>query len=372
MRLVYLSPVRWRSFPQRPHKLVEWFHLRHGGDVLWVDPYPTRLPAWRDLRRMSPDWSSGFAEASERAFEWLTVFRPYALPLEPFTGTVGLNRMLLWKVHVAVSNFLSGNGGRVIGIGKPSTLALEVLQRHPDVTSFFDAMDDFPAFYKGVAKRAAERSVDRIASRVSRILISSEALKRRFRSQRSKLLLVRNACDIDALPPVEAVWREGGRPVLGYVGTLGDWFDWPLLSALAETDPSARIRLVGPAYVPPPKPLPDNVEVWPACTHGTAIDAMRNFSVGLIPFKYTELTYSVDPIKYYEYRALGLPIVSSRFGRMAFRDSEPGIFLVDEHSDLATPIRSALGHRDEKNEIEKFRERNSWTARFDASPIFTG
>ena len=210
MRLVYLSPVRWRSFPQRPHKLVEWFHLRHGGDVLWVDPYPTRLPAWRDLRRMSPDWNSGFAEASERAFEWLTVFRPYALPLEPFTGTVGLNRMLLWKVHVAVSNFLSGNGGRVIGIGKPSTLALEVLQRHPDVTSFFDAMDDFPAFYKGVAKRAAERSVDRIASRVSSILISSEALKRRFRSQRSKLLLVRNACDIDALPPVEAVWREGG------------------------------------------------------------------------------------------------------------------------------------------------------------------
>jgi hypothetical protein len=50
MRLIYLSPVAWNSHIQRPHQLVEWFHNETAGEVLWVDPYPTRLPLWRDLR----------------------------------------------------------------------------------------------------------------------------------------------------------------------------------------------------------------------------------------------------------------------------------------------------------------------------------
>lgn len=369
MRLVYLSPLPWRSFSQRPHMFVEWFHLRHEAEVLWVDPYPTRLPDWHDLRRLHPSLNLGAADLPDRRPAWITVVQPVALPMEPLTGLTGVNAVLLRNVHAAIDDFLSG-GDCIIGIGKPSALALKVLQRHPNVRSFFDAMDDYPAFYRGLAKRAMQRRMDRIASHVSRILITSVALKRRFREHQSKLLLVRNACDTASLPPVGPTPRANGHPVLGYVGTIGNWFDWTLLSALAETDPSVRIRLVGPTYVPPPKTLPKNVEVWSARGHEAAVEAMRSFSVGLIPFKYTELTYSVDPIKYYEYRALGLPVISSRFGRMAFRDAEAGVFLVDEHADLSSPMRSALGYRYDQNEIKAFREHNSWTARFDAGSIF--
>lgn len=369
MRLVYFSPVPWKSFSQRSHKFVEWFHLRHGGEVLWIDPYPTRFPIWRDLRRLRPGWNSGIADTSERTPDWIEVLRPFALPLEPIHVLADLNTALWRRTHAAISDFLAGDGRCVIGVGKPSGLALGVLQRHPGVISLFDAMDDFPAFYKGPAKRLMEARVDRIASYVSRILISSEALRRRFRGQQEKVLLVRNACDIDALPSAGSVRRDAGDTVLGYLGTIGDWFDWPLLIALAEAVPSARVRLVGPVYVPGPQPLPNNVEIWPAVDHGTAIEAMQDFSAGLIPFRYTELTYAVDPIKYYEYHALGLPVISSRFGRMAFRESNPGVFLVDEHSDFADQIRLALDYRHEEDEIRTFREKNSWMARFDASHI---
>lgn len=369
MRLVYFSPVPWKSFSQRSHKFVEWFHLRHAGEVLWVEPHPTRFPIWRDLRRLHPGWNRTIDDTPKRSPGWLRVLRPFAVSMEPLSTQVGMNTALWRRTYAAISDFLAGGGRCVIGVGKPSSLALEVLQRHPDVTSLLDAMDDFPAFYKGPAKRMMEVRVNRIASHVSRILISSEALKRRFRDQQEKLLLVRNACDIGALPPAASVRRDAGSPVLGYVGTIGDWFDWPLLIALAEAVPSTRVRLIGPVYVPGPRSLPNNVEVWPALNHGAAIEAMRNFSSGLIPFRYTELTYAVDPIKYYEYRALGLPVISSRFGRMAFRESKPGVFLVDDHSDLADQIRLALDYRHEEDEISTFREKNSWTARFDASRI---
>ena len=369
MRMVYLSPVPWASFSQRPHKFVEWFHLRYGGEVLWVDPYPTRFPAWRDLRRLRSDSIAGTGHEPERSLDWLTVVKPHAFPAEPMYPIAELNTMLWQRTHTVIGRFLSGGGRRLIGVGKPSGLALGVLQRYPRTLSLFDAMDDYPAFYKGLAKRLMETRVRSIAAHVSRILVSSEALKRRFRDQKAKVQLVRNACDADALPPASPVRPDGGAPVLGYVGTIGDWFDWPLIAALAKAAPAARIRLVGPRYSVPRKPLPDNVELRPSLDHGAAIGAMREFSAGLIPFRYTELTYAVDPIKYYEYHALGLPIISSRFGRMAFRDSDPGVFLVDEHADLALQTRAALGYRYDEDEIRTFREENSWTARFDASRL---
>ena len=71
---------------------------------------------------------------------------------------------------------------------------------------------------------------------------------------------------------------------------------------------------------------------------------MQEFSVGLIPFKCTDLTASVDPIKFYEYRALGLPVLSARFGEMALRDGLAGVFLMDKHSDLASLVRTAMAY----------------------------
>ena len=367
MRLVYFSPQPWVSFSQRPHKFVEWFHMRYEADVLWIDPYPTRLPSWADFRRLHPKWNVTFPGKLDDTSEWLRVISPFTLHLDPVTDLHGI----LWrKLLGKISEFLSGDRHRIIGIGKPSMLALRSLERHPCVMSLLDAMDDYPAFYKGLAKKTMTLRVDEIASRVSRIVISSEALRRRFRKHQHKLTLVRNACDTDILPSVDSMRNNRNVSILGYIGTIGRWFDWRLVFALAKADPSVRIRLVGPIYVPAPKSVPDNVEMLPACDHDEAIEIMQSFSVGLIPFEYVELTYAVDPIKYYEYRSLGLSVISSRFGRMAFRDSEPSVFLVDRHDDdLAFQIRSALSYRYDRNEVMNFRNRNSWSIRFDEGRI---
>ena len=161
------------------------------------------------------------------------------------------------------------------------------------------------------------------------------------------------------------------QPVLGYVGTIGHWFDWALVFGLAQANPSMCIRLIGPAYMPPPANLPKNIELLPACDHVTAIRFMQEFSVGLIPFKQNDLTASVDPIKFYEYRALGLPVLSTRFGEMTLRDGETGVFLINDQSDLASQVRTAMTYKSVISEIQAFREANSWEARFDESNIIS-
>lgn len=369
MRLAYLSPVPWNSFAQRPHKFVEWFHGRGGGDVLWIDPYPTRLPGLADFRRARAEGKSSTERAPKWSTpSWLTVLRPRSLPIEPLPGAGALNRVLWNEVLQAVAAFV-GKGECLLGIGKPSELALQVLARYPGLPSLYDAMDDFPAFYRGISRLSMEKRERRVAARVSRLLVSSSALADRFAAHREKLSLAHNACAPETLPPASVMRKRPGKPVLGYVGTIGHWFDWSLVFDLAEANPSLCVRLIGPARVVPRGHMPRNIELRPAVDHVTAIESMQEFSVGLIPFKRTDLTASVDPIKYYEYRALGLPVLSTRFGEMALREGLAGVFLLDAHSDPADAVASAMACEQDIGQIREFRAANSWQARFDACGV---
>jgi hypothetical protein len=302
--------------------------------------------------------------------EWLTILSPRSLPIEPLPGVGALNR-LLWNDVLRAIDVFAEKGGCLLGIGKPSRLALLALDRYSAVPSFYDVMDNFPAFYRGISRGVMEKREREVASRATRILISSTRLADRFAPYRAKLVLTNNACAVDTLPTINAMRKLSGRPVLGYVGTIGHWFDWALIFSLAETNPTMCIRLIGPTFILPPDPVPANVELLPACDHANAITAMQKFSVGLIPFKCNDLTAFVDPIKYYEYRALGLPVLSSRFGEMGLREGLPGVFLTDEHADLAAQVRSAMAYEYKINELQKFRLENSWEARFEASGILS-
>lgn len=368
MRLVYLSPVPWASFTQRPHQFVRWLHARTGCEVLWVEPYPTRLPIPADLIRKRPAASMrGHAVPS-----WMTVTQPRALPVEPLPASGALNRLLWNGVLDQVASFAAPQRCW-IGIGKPSELALQVLAATPAEMSFYDAMDDFPAFYDGLSRAAMERRERVLARQVDRILVSSTVLSERFASHAEKVLLARNACAVAGMPPPRTPASATSSPVIGYVGTIGHWFDWDLVVALARQHPDVRVRIVGPVYVGPPGALPRNVELAPPCPHEQAIQAMLSFSVGLIPFKKSELTASVDPIKYYEYRALGLPVLTTAFGEMASRRGEdPGVFYADRPAELASVVRRALSYRGDADDVEAFRQINSWEARFDRCGLLAG
>lgn len=369
MQLVYLSPVPWASFAQRPHKFVEWFHARHGDRVLWIDPYPTRFPELSDLRRIiSRSAVQGKADAKPGANAWLTVFKPRSFPIEPGPGSGVINRLLWTELMEKVASFVAVKETCLV-IGKPSELALQLTKKHRDIPRVYDAMDDFAAFYGGFSSWAMRRREDRIAANVSMMLASSTALLERFSGNVPKPVLAHNACATEVLPDAGAT-RYSGEPVFGYVGTIANWFDWPLVIKLAKANPGTVVRLIGPVYSPPPAPLPKNIELVAACPHPAAIEMMQNFSAGLIPFKINALTSSVDPIKYYEYRALGLPVISTAFGEMALRENLHGVSIINHDTELHGLLRKVKDYQPEPDEIRNFRSENSWYARFDAVNLF--
>lgn len=367
MRLVYLSPVSWFSFAQRPHRFVEWFQHRTGGQVLWVEPYPTRLPTWADLFRNSDRVGD---QRSQLLPPWLEIVGSKALPIEPMPFIARANRLLFESVVSKSEEFLSGHDGLVV-VGKPSDLALAVLDRVPKVPSVYDAMDDFPEFYSGLSRRSMHAREKSIIARVSHLFVSSTQSMGRFSGAHGDIRFVLNACDASTLPDVLPERGKKGRTIIGYVGTIGLWFDWSFVIALAELRPGFTVQLIGPVHGPVPSVLPANIELCPPLEHQAAMRAACLFSVGLIAFLRTSLTASVDPIKYYEYRAMGIPIVSTAFGEMALRREEPGVYLVDDGTpdSLNDALVRAMSWRSSSESLAAFRLANTWEARFDAAAL---
>ena len=365
MRLVYLSPVPWESFAQRPHKFVDWFHGRTGSSVLWVDPYPTRFPNWKDLQRSRPPVLS-----SQRSIRpsWLTVLKPGGLPIEPLPGSGWVNGRLWQRSLQQVEDF-ANHSRTLLVIGKPSVLALELLQRLRLCRSLYDAMDDFPAFYTGLSRIALARRERQIAQQVDVIWGSSTEIKSRWAGLYVDVRLVHNGLDLSAIQSVAQAPVASDHKVFGYVGTIASWFDWGWVCALAKARPNDEIRLIGPVFEPPVGTLPDNVKLLPACDHAAALGLMTQFHIGLIPFKKNALTASVDPIKYYEYRALSLPVVSTDFGEMRFRSGERGVFITQSERDVSNVAEVALQFERDGGDALAFAQQNTWEARFDAARL---
>lgn len=366
MRLIYLASVPWSSFSQRPHELIRYFHSVTRGDVLWIDPYPGRFPSISDLLHPRPKTNGTNYDIPP----WLTVVQARALPIEPLPFSGSINRLLWHEAESAIDSYIDDT--TVLGIGKPTTLALRLLSRLRFNWSFYDIMDDNPAFYSGWSRLAMENRERRLIGRVATILASSSHLQDRALPLAQDVRLVLNACAADRMPEIpESRLTSRNQPyVIGYVGTIGHWFDWDLAFALAQSHPEITFRLIGPLYAPPRAVLPGNIHLEPALPHAEALQAMARFNVGLIPFKRNTLTFSVDPIKYYEYCALGLPVVSSAFGEMALRGRLEGVYLIDQKSDVGKVIDRALAYRANLEHVVRFRKDNSWKKRFDQADIF--
>lgn len=364
--LIYFSPVSWVSFEQRPHKFVRWFHERTGQKVLWIEPYATRLPTWSDLSRFGPGASDDVATVCPN---WLELCKPRALPIEPVPWFNKLNRLLWRKLAGVVTNAKSNS--RLLVIGKPSELAWQCIKQMPEGLSVvYDCMDDFPSFYSGLSKWSMTRQHKRLVKRSSVVLASSSHLVERCRELGVEPRRAFNGLDRERFKANESSFadRAGSKATFGYIGTMAQWFDWHLIRELALSFPSKKITLIGPVLAKPTVALPANIQLLAPLNHGEALRAMSQFRVGLIPFHLNALTEGVDPIKYYEYRALGLPVLSTNFGEMSNRTQETGCFIANGVEDFLSKASLALSYQQQEDPWH-FIEEHSWESRFDTANL---
>jgi glycosyltransferase involved in cell wall biosynthesis len=108
--------------------------------------------------------------------------------------------------------------------------------------------------------------------------------------------------------------RSVARPRVAYVGTIQGRVDLDLVRQAARARPSIQWVLIGPVW--DETALGDlrqlfNVHLLGAKPHEAIPAYLSDVDVGIIPHHVDRLTESMDPLKLYEYLAMGLPVVST-------------------------------------------------------------
>ena len=235
--------------------------------------------------------------------------------------------------------------------------------------TIYDVADNWQAFNRVGQAPWYERDFEaHVVSTVDLVCAVSPSLQARLqRLGRADARLIPNGWPEGIEHKREEFLLERGEITLGYFGYLSEaWFDWHLIREVANRMPSWRFHLVGyGGEWPFGDPLPKNLSLLGRRPQAELAALAANWDVGIVPFKHGLVAADGDPIKTYEYLAMGLPVVatgiSAPLGGQRFVKTANGAEDFIEKVVLATEDSSEM-----KPEVQAFAVRSTWSARVES------
>ena len=157
------------------------------------------------------------------------------------------------------------------------------------------------------------------------------------------------------------------KPIIGYFGSISDWFDTELIEYLAINKPQFTFVMVGHTFGADIRKLQKfhNVHFLGERPYSELPKYLQDFDVCLIPFKIIPLIEATHPVKIYEYFAAGKPVVATKM--IELYPLIDMCYLADNKEDFLKKLDLAVNEKDETlvNRRIKFASENTWNHRFD-------
>ncbi len=209
--------------------------------------------------------------------------------------------------------------------------------------------------------------------RADKVIVTAKTLIDDMNLQRfkEKIIHISNGVDCDFFNPEKnyLVPKEMapymGKTIVVYMGTITYWFDVALLAKAAEKFRDWIFLLIGNVStdVSILKRFP-NVIFLGKRAYETLPAYLKYSSIGIIPFKRLPVIDGVSPIKMYEYMAMGLPVVSTRWRELELANS-PAL-LADDYEDFLIKLSEAQRiQKNQKDIFISFARQNSWRTKAD-------
>ncbi len=256
--------------------------------------------------------------------------------------------------------------------------------------SIYDITDDWTTLTQSPEATTAVLAQDAdLCARADRTIVCSQRLydlKAEFLKSQipnpqseiaSRLHLIPNGVDADHYRPAfdrtatfplqAAIWP---KPIFGYTGTIHpDRVDLDLLDQLATTLTRGTIVLVGPNLLSPEQQQRfarhKNVFFAGSVPYRDIPNFMAVFDVCITPHLQTPFTESLNPIKLWEYLAVGKPIVSTNIA--GFRDFPQFVYLANGAAEFAAAMQQSLSEEPAKAHARRREaQKHSWSSRVDA------
>ncbi len=165
------------------------------------------------------------------------------------------------------------------------------------------------------------------------------------------------------------VFPACGRPVALYIGTVDTRFDTETLAHAVQYMRDMHFVVIGPVTFDEARrgiealQNEDNFTWLGPRAHAELPAYIAHSAVGLIPFHLNELTEAVNPIKYFEYLAGGLPVVAPPMRELL--EMKGPIFLYHQKDEFCRAIRQACEvDEKERKTLTNFARKHTWRSRF--------
>ncbi len=300
MRILYFAPVYYDDMKQRPQQLAECLSQKH--EVYYIEP-TVSLIRWLIKRG-----------------------RPYQGEVRQISSSlkcIRLNGVFTLHKSIEVLDFLGINNCSeyrqikkladscdMIWTGYSGWYTLvRHLKGKPVV---FDWMDEEELLVSSrLWKLTLKHSRRKLLQSVDLVFVTSRKFYKQLKT-RKNVCYVPNALSQDFLceknygTPEQK--KTSGKIIFGYVGTIGEWFDFAVIKRILSLDRNYHIVLVGKNTQP--EFVHERVTYLGVRPHRELPELIRGFDVCLYNFKKGRLLHTVNPVKIYEYLAVNKPVLA--------------------------------------------------------------
>jgi len=245
----------------------------------------------------------------------------------------------------------------------------------PEFQILFDCMDDIAGF-SNTENFLIKLEKDMI-KKCDKLIVSSQYLYEKYKSLNTPTI-IRNAAELAHFsePPKETKTPDIFKNILnkpnndkirvGYVGAIAEWFDSELVKEIAQQNPKFDIHLCGAATVKEASDLDkmDNITMYGEVNYCDVPWFLNQMDVLIIPFKIIPIIQACDPVKFYEYSAMGKPTVTTalpelqRASHLAYIASSP-----QEFSNHIYKAYAELNNDEQRRQLQEYAAQNTWQHR---------
>lgn len=217
----------------------------------------------------------------------------------------------------------------------------------PQKLIWFDILDE-PTFLGYGNLESVKRLYPEIVAAADIVSYSAKRLKRICGSRNDALLLPNGVRISDfegekeTVPLLEKL-KSAGRKIVGYYGAIESWFDVEAIEQILSRS-DYEVVLIGRIGIESEIPESDRLHIIGALPYEQLKNYAWYFDVALIPFVINDVTNSVSPVKFFEYAAQGIPVVSSDIIEMRQYEGE-AVAIYHDYDELLAHIERLIGQK---------------------------
>jgi len=368
-----ISSIDWDFIWQGHQEIMSTF-AASGRRVLFLENTGVRRLRFRDLprlRRRLRNWSKGpggFREERPNLF----VLSPMVVPGPYSRIATRINRFLLQR---SIRRWM-----RTIGVSRPivwtflpTPLANDLIADLDPALTIYYCIDDLAS--SSPEARRIVASEDAMFRRADLVFVTSEKLRSRAAQFSQRVHVFPFGVKYDSFQAVRESARRPPadiaglrRPIVGYVGGLHQWIDQDLVVEAATRNPDVTFAFVGPPQCDLSRlEATANVRLLGAKPHAELPNYVREFDVGIVPYRLSDYTANVYPTKLNEYLAMGIPVVASDLPEIRRFNAQHGdiVSIGRDSGEFAAAIGHALndGAPDAVSRRLAVAQANSWPSR---------